>query len=82
MAASGAFGDGLIARRSAGGGSRRRFRLEPPGAGGGNRCGVVRGLFGMACDEAVAALVVVPDASLPDELVEDGADGLVAGCGM
>lgn len=71
-------GDRLGAVPAGGSASNPRGRA----AGTGNRCGVVRGLFGMACDETVAALGVVPDASLPDELVEDGADGLVAGCGM
>ena len=34
-----------------------------------------------ACDDAVAALGVALDAPLPDELLQDGADGLVPGCG-
>ena len=51
---------------------------RPGGAAvGGER----RGLFGLACDEAVSSLGVVPDTPLADELSQDGADGLVAGCG-
>ncbi|MDE0055635.1 MAG: hypothetical protein OXT64_15485 [Gammaproteobacteria bacterium] len=38
--------------------------------------------FEEACDETVPALGVMPHTPLPDELVEDGADGLVAGCGL
>lgn len=40
-----------------------------------------RGLLGVACDEAVAPLGVVPDAPFADELSQDGADGLVPGSG-
>ena len=40
-----------------------------------------RGVFGLACGEAVAFLCVMPDASLADEPLQDGADGLVPGCG-
>ena len=42
---------------------------------------VRRGVHGFSCDEAVASLGVVPDASLADELSQDGAHGLVSGCG-
>ena len=79
--------------RRSGGGSGGRFPLELLGMSGtgrreprGVRVGAAvggerRGLFGLACDEAVPSLGVVPDTPLADELSQDGADGLVAGCG-
>ena len=84
----------LEPERRLGGGSGGRFPLELLGMGGTGRreprgvrmaaaIGVVvrRGVLGFACDEAVTSLGVVPDAAFSDELIQDGADGLVPGSG-
>ena len=84
----------LEPERRLGGGSGGRFPLELLGMGGTGRREprgvrmpavvggiVLRGVLGFACDEAVTSLGVVPDAPLTDELSQDGAHGLVPGCG-